>query len=374
MKSTKTSSRRWPKHLAARLALLREKMRDHQLDGLLVVEPRDIRYLTGFSGEDAWALVTHHDVVIFSDHRFHEELIDLFAYARSIMRKNSLSEELGKVVGKKKLKAVGVQGEHLTLTQQKAVAKQIGAKAMKPVTGWLIEQRAVKDAPELVLIRKAIAIQEAAFLKLKKQIRVGMTERRIAAQLEFNMRSGGGDGPSFSTIVGAGPNSSINHYLPQNVKLKKNSPLLVDFGALYNGYHSDMTRVLVVGRFPKKIAEIYEIVRAAHAAAIDAIAPGKTCAEIDAVARNLIKKAGYDKQFRHGLGHGIGLEIHEQPRFGAKSKDVLEPGHVVTVEPGIYIPGLGGVRIEDDILVTDKGHRNLCSLPTTMESAMINAR
>ncbi|MDH3583872.1 MAG: aminopeptidase P family protein, partial [Phycisphaerae bacterium] len=203
------------------------------------------------------------------------------------------------------------------------------------------------------------------------EVKPGMTEQEVAARLEYHMRCGGADGPSFPIIVGAGANGSIPHYMPGRARVKKHGTILIDFGARYRGYCSDMTRVVALGRMPRKLAEIYKIVLNAQLAGIDAIGPGVPLKKVDAAARAVIDGAGYAKHFRHGLGHGIGLEIHEEPRLSARSRGELQPGQVVTVEPGIYLPGVGGVRLEDDILVTDRGHRNLCRLPKSLESAII---
>jgi len=370
-KKTRRSSRAWPKALLQRLRNVRDRISDSKADALLIVNPADIRYLTGFCGEDAWMAVTARTVVILSDTRFKEELDRDHAYARSIMRKKPLSEELAKIVKGQKIRKLAYQADYMTVTQRQAIVKQIGASKLKEVSGWLIKQRAIKDDGELKLIRKAINIQEEAFEQLRGQIKPGMTEKQVCAHLEFNMKSLGADGPSFPTIVGFGPNSSINHYSPGDAKLKKNQPILIDFGALYNGYRSDMTRVLVVGKFSRQMAEIYQVVADAQQAGIEAIAPGTALADVDKAARKVIKDAGYGKWFRHGLGHGIGLDVHEEPRLSGKADGELKPGQVVTVEPGVYLPGVGGVRLENDILVTKNGHRDLSGLPIGLESAMI---
>lgn len=367
----KRISRTWPANLSARLTKLRQKMADEGLDGLLISHPPDIQYLTGFSGEDSWALVTGRNVIILSDSRFEEELSVRHKYARAIMRKGAIAEALGPVVEKAKLQRMGIQADHLSVAARRAIAKQTGAKTLKEISGWMLHQRAVKDADEVRLIERAVAIQEQAFAQLLDELKPGMTEQQIAALLEYQMRSLGADGPSFNTIIAVGPNGSIPHYRPGPVKLQGNMSLLIDFGARYQGYCSDMTRVISLGRMSPKLAEIYDVVREAMLAAIDAIEPGKALKDVDEVARRIIKKAGYAKQFGHGLGHGIGLEIHEAPRLSNKAEGVLEVGHVVTVEPGIYLPGVGGVRLEDDVLVTERGRRNLCSLPTDRKSAMI---
>lgn len=346
-------------------------MATRDLDAMLLSLPVDIQYLTDFCGEDAWAVVTHRAVTLLSDTRFAEELSVDHPYARAVIRTGSLADELLKVVDGAKIKRLGIQAEHISVLERQQIAKAITAKRIVHTDGWLVEQRAVKDEQEIATIQKAIAIQQKAFKQTLTEIKPGMTEMKVAARLEFNMRQLGAQEPSFQTIVGAGPNSSIPHYTPAQAKVRKNQPLLIDFGARYNGYCSDMTRVVCLGRFSPKINEIYNIVRDAMLAAIDAIAPGVPLKDVDAKARKLIAKTGYAKQFGHGLGHGIGLEIHESPRLSPKSDGLLQPGQIVTVEPGIYLPGIGGVRLEDDILVTQSGHKNLCSLPTATESAMI---
>lgn len=364
-------NRGWPAHLLKRLDKLRRRLADDKLDALLLSCPMDVRYATGFPGEDSWAVVLPQSVVILSDRRFEEELSHLRYCRVKIRSKTSLSEELGKVVKQARVKRLGLQAEHVTLSQRAAIARQVGAKRLKPVGGWLLEQRAIKDDHEVALLRKAVRIQEQAFEALKRQIKPGLTESHVAGLLEFEMRQRGAAGPSFPLIVGAGANGSIPHYMPGNVKLKNNSTVLIDFGALYEGYHSDMTRVLALGRMPRKLAEVYKIVEESQRAGIEAIGPGVSLKDVDAAARKVIVKAGYGKQFSHSLGHGIGLQIHEEPRLSSKAKGELKPGHVVTVEPGIYLPGIGGVRLEDDILVTARGRQNLCTLPTDIGSAMI---
>ena len=185
------------------------------------------------------------------------------------------------------------------------------------------------------------------------------------------MRLLGADGPSFPTIVAADANASLPHAIPGRRKVKKGGIVLIDWGAKWGGYCSDLTRVVALGKMPAKIQEIYQIVYDAQRAAIDAIEPGKALKEIDAAARTVIEKAGFGDQFGHSLGHGLGLDVHEQPTLSGRSKGSLEPGHVVTVEPGIYLPGVGGVRIEDDVLVTAKGRRVLSDLPATIGSTII---
>ncbi len=370
-KPSSRASKRWPEHLVARLKTLRAQMSAHNIDGLLISHPVDIQYLTGFSGEDSWALVWSRGITILSDSRFEEELKNDCPYAKLVIRKVPLQQVLGKEVSLRSIKTLGIQAEHITLQQRKDIVKHVGAKKLKSIGSWLVNQRAVKDQTEIKLIKKAVKIQEDAFTQTMSEIKPGMTEKQIAAKLEYHMRYLGADGAAFTMIVGAEPNGSKPHYLPGNFKVKKGRSLLIDWGAYYGGYRSDMTRTVALGKFPPRIAEIYEIVRASHQAGIDAVKPGAKLADVDAAARQVIQDAGYGKEFSHSLGHGIGLEIHEEPRLSSKAKGTLQPGHIVTIEPGIYLPGIGGVRLEDDVLVTKTGGKNLCSLPTDIKSVII---
>jgi len=235
----------------------------------------------------------------------------------------------------------------------------------------LLMQRAVKTPEEVSLIRKALAIQQEAFKRTCRFIKPGRSEVEVAAYLEYEMRKLGADGPSFNTIIAADANASLPHAIPGKKKIRKGGIVLIDWGAKYGGYCSDLTRVVGVGAMSRKMREVYQVVLDAQMAAIDAIAPGKKLADIDKVARDIITRAGYGKAFGHSLGHGIGLDIHEQPTLASRSVGELQPGHIVTVEPGIYLPGVGGVRIEDDVLVTPRGGQVLSSLPKSLESAMI---
>jgi Xaa-Pro aminopeptidase len=360
-----------PAHLAARQTRLRELLEKRGVDALLVTSPLDVRYLTGFCGEAAWMLVTSRDLVVISDRRFEEELRDSFGYVKTIIRKKSHAEELGKLVRAKHIATLAVQAEHFTLDQRKTVSKHSAGIKLRPVSGWLLELRSIKDAVEVDELAKAVAIQEQALEQTIGQLRAGMTEREITGILESHMWRLGADGPGFPTIVAAGEHSSLPHHGPGDRRLAEHEPLLVDYGALVGGYHSDMTRVVFLGQPSAQFRKIYEIVRAAHAAAVAAVAPGRPLAEVDAAARRVIVKAGYGKQFSHGIGHGIGLQIHEEPFMRAKALGELRPGQVVTIEPGIYLPGVGGVRLEDDVLVTDSGQRRLCALPTDLKWAVV---
>jgi Xaa-Pro aminopeptidase len=361
--------------LAARLTDLRKRIPTWRADALLITNPRDIRYLTGFVGEDSWAVVPAdgRKITIISDSRFDEEIDKAAPQASKHIRdtRTSLTAALDQVLLKHKARYVAIQEAYLTLQQTRVLGEKVKGVTFIPVDDGLLTQRSIKDKGEIALIRRAVHIQQEGFRRTMAMVKPGMTELEITARLEFEMMSLGAEGPAFQSIVAAGANGSLPHYRPGLAKVQKNNILLVDWGAKVGGYHSDMTRTVALGKMPARIKEIYQIVLDAQLAAIAAIKPGALLKDVDAAARNLINKAGYEKQFQHGLGHGIGLQIHESPRFGLNAEGECQENQVVTVEPGIYLPGIGGVRLEDDVLVTKKGHVVLCDLPKGLESAMI---
>ncbi len=360
----------------ARLERLRQRLADSKAEALLVTNPADIRYLTGFVGEDSWALVplrsARRPVYILSDFRFDEQIRREAPRARVVMRKKeSLAEALAKVRKRLRIDKVGFQPAHVTVATRKSLGKALGRGGLVETDDQLIKQRAVKDKPELDAIREALSIQQRAFREALEFAKPGQSEYEVCAYLEYRMRALGADGPSFPSIVAADANAALPHAIPGKAKLRRGGIVLFDWGARYNGYCSDMTRVIAFGRMKPKLREVYQVVLDAQLAAIDAIRPGAELKAVDGVARKLIRKAGYEKAFGHGLGHGIGLNIHEQPVLSFRAEGELEPGHVVTVEPGIYLPGVGGVRIEDDVLVTERGCRVLSDLPKGLDSAII---
>lgn len=362
-----------PPHLRVRLRDLRKRIRQWGADALLINRNKDIRYLTGFIGDDSWLIVPAgaSKVTVISDFRFQEEIQREAPHVSVKMRQGGLTQELKKLATQKGYRRIAFQANHITVAGHKILAKAIGVKNLMPVDDGLLAQRAVKDDTEIRAIRRALKIQQEAFRRTVEQIEPGQSEQQIAAHLEYQMRMLGADGCAFPTIVAVGANASLPHAIPGSRKVKKGQIILIDWGAVWNGYCSDLTRVVAVGAMSAKMREVYRIVLEAQRAAIDAIAPGKLLSDIDATARRVIEKAGYGDRFGHSLGHGLGLDVHEQPTLASKSKGQLVPGQVVTVEPGIYLPGIGGVRIEDDVLVTARGRRVLSDLPTGLESTII---
>jgi Xaa-Pro aminopeptidase len=368
-----------------RMERLARTVADLHLGFLLVTNPKDVGYLTGFLGGDSYLLLPalSHKArrpILISDFRYKEELEEVQGVADVFIRTKSIVEAVGEVVGSAGagaegesggLPKIGIQAEHLTIAEKAAIGRKLGpkgAKRLADTVNLVPKLRVIKDDTEIALIRKAARIQEAALTAVLPSIKVGMTESDVAAEIEAEMKRRGSSEPGFQTIVAAGANGSLPHYRPQQKKLAANKPLLIDWGAVYKGYHADMTRTFALGKWPPKIAEIYKVVLEAQELAAAALAPGKLTTEIDAIARKHIAKAGYAEFFGHGLGHGLGLNGHEDPRLTNMLAGVrLEAGMVVTIEPGIYLPGEGGVRIEDDYAITEHGALNLCSMKKSLE-------
>ncbi len=359
----KQSRKSIPKPYSLRIKKLREELRDRELDGYLIQNRMDQYWLTGFTGEDGATILTNRAVVLLTDGRFDEAADKEAPFARKILRKKRDPATNAAEINRLKISRLGFNPSHMDVAEFKGLRKHLKPTKLVEATGLLAPHRALKDAGEIRTMRKSIAVAENAFRKLRRWLKPGVTEREIAARLVYEMQMLGAQGECFPTIVAAGPNSSIPHYEPGNRKLKKNDLLLIDWGATVGWYGSDLTRVICLGSIPARIRKIYDIVHAAHDHAIEAVRPGITAHDLDNVAREIIRKAGYGDKFNHALGHGLGLVAHEIPRVGRGTDTVLEPGMVITIEPGIYLPGVGGVRLEDDVLVTKSGCEVLTSLP-----------
>lgn len=377
MAKKRRRARTIPPNLRDRIEAVRQRLDEWDVDALLVSNPRDVRYLSGFVGDDSWAVVPagarlSRGPWLISDFRYIEQIEHDAPWCPVMIRKKSLDEDLAKLKKRLKLKRIAIQSAYTTLAQRKALAKHVGARHLKNVDDGLLKQRAVKDKGEIALLRKAGQIQQEAFRRTIRRLKPGQREEEIAGFLEYQMRLLGADAAAFPSIVAADANAALPHAIPGRAKVKKGGILLIDWGACYGGYRSDMTRVVALGSMSRRMRHIYQIVLEAQLAGIEAIGPGVLLKDVDAASRRVIKKAGFEKQFGHGLGHGIGLDIHELPNLSRRSKGELEPGQVVTVEPGIYLPGMGGVRIEDDVLVTARGHRVLTDLPKSLDSAIMS--
>ena len=354
-----------------RLERLRALALKQNLNHILITNPLDVGYLTGFFGGDSYLVVSPRLTTVLTDGRYVEELESVKPLASIFVRKGSMPEAVAEVFSSTRVDRCGFQSEHVTVADLANLTKALGKgpqNRLVATTNLVGQMRVIKDAHEIALIQKAVKLQEDALTATLKQIKVGQSEIEVAAILEFEMKSRGSSKPGFESIVAAKANGSLPHYRPSDkVKVTKGQPLLIDWGATWQGYQGDMTRTFTMGAWPKKVKEIYEIVREAQEASAAAMAPGKMCHEIDKIARDIIDNAGYGEQFDHGLGHGLGIS-KEPPWLNPKYPDAkLEVGMVCTVEPGIYLPGVGGVRIEDQYVITEKGAKNFCTLPKNAE-------
>jgi len=353
---------------ARRQDRVRQALESVGADALLVGHSTDIRYLTGFGGHDSLLLVSREGTppAIITDRR-HDQLLEPWRQAAAAIvvmgTRHQLERSAREACDQRGIGTVAIQAEHVTLAARRALGEAMPKIRIVETDGIVGTLRMCKDAMEIAAIERAIGIHQDAMQAALAGLRPGITELEFAASVEFEMKTRGASRPSFDTCVSAGANSAIIHYATGHDPIREGT-LLLDWGAVAGAYCSDMTRTYGIGGLPATVSEIYDIVLEAQSAAIDACAPGRSCAEVDGVARKIITDAGYGEQFGHGLGHGIGLDVHEAPYFNQQSTDVfLEPGMVMTVEPGIYLPGVGGVRIEDDVLITPDGCRVLTNFP-----------
>jgi len=353
------------------LACCRGEMKKHRIAALLITNRSDHFYLTGFNGEDSAALITARDVHVITDGRFDESAKQEAPWAKKWLRKETLIEEIGQVVARLRLRALFVQQEKLTVADHAALKRAVRTVRLQEAPPLAQQMRRLKSSSESRLLQKAIRIAEDAFVETIRGIRLGMTELELAARLEYEMKRRGATGLSFPTICAEGLNAALPHAEPGGRKVRPGSAILFDWGARWHGYCSDLTRVVFVGSIRPTLREVYRLVLEAQKRAIQAIRPGRRMCDVDAVARDYIAAAGFGKEFNHGLGHGLGLNVHEAPSLSWRSDEKLAAGMVVTVEPGVYLPGVGGVRIEDDVLVTKGGSRVLSRLDKRLESAVL---
>jgi Xaa-Pro aminopeptidase len=359
---------------ASRLQRLRHTFDSDGIEALLVSFDRDIQYLTDFVGDDTYLLVRADAADIITDSRYETELEAWkgSGIGEPVMGvRHRLPETIESLCRAHRIGRLGIQAEHLTIAAGHSLRTALCGIQVVETTGLVGGLRIHKDALEVSLIERASRIQEQALRRALARLHLGMTENEFFAELAYEMKRLGAMGASFDSIIAAGPGSALPHYSAGDVPIEE-GVLLIDWGARYRWYCADLTRTFGVISMPRAIREVYPIVLEAQLAAIEAIGPGRVCAEIDAVARKVIVDAGHGEHFTHGLGHGLGNEVHEAPYFNDLQTDVvLTPGMVMTVEPGIYLPGVGGVRIEDDVLITDDGCRVLSDYPKDLDSAVI---
>lgn len=352
---------------AARIQALRDWMREAGLEAVVLYSRENTRYFTGFTGTESYALITADKLQIFLDSRYQEQGKAQCPEYEMIPANSGLLADVNKALQQLGLKKVGLEAEYLPWHLALSLHKANEGVEFLPLTRELAALRVIKDEEELRLLRRAIWISDEAWRQLLPTIRAGQTENQIAAQLEHNMRMLGASCPSFSTIMASGVRGALPHGRATDKEVQAGEAITMDFGALYEGYCSDITRTVFLGTPNPEILKIYEAVLEAQLEGERVLRSGVTGASVHEAARSVLEKHGYAKYFGHGLGHSLGLEIHESPRCSPTYNELLPAGCMMTVEPGVYIPGLGGVRIEDTCLVREKD----CEVITAADKSVI---
>ncbi len=358
----------------ARRQKLRRLIKNHAIDSLLVTNYTNVTYLTGFTGDDSYLLVTPNDAIILSDARYTTQLEEECPEMKLDIRGPGVDmvEAIARAAQSAKVHHLGYEAESMTFGLKQRIERALSKIEMCPTGGMVENLRLIKDREEIVQIREAIRYAQKGFEVLRATLRGDLSEKQVAADLEHQLRGLGAKGCSFPSIIAVGDNAALPHATPTNRRIEESPFVLIDWGADGGLYKSDLTRVLATGKIPPKLERIYRVVLKAQKRAIAAIKPGVSCHDVDRAARGVIEKAGFGKRFGHGLGHGVGLDIHEGPRLTRNNDQKLQPGMVVTVEPGIYLPRFGGVRIEDDVLVTKGGHEVLTDVPKQLDDIFID--
>ncbi|MEG1428268.1 MAG: aminopeptidase P family protein [Hydrogenoanaerobacterium sp.] len=339
-----------------------------QTDAMLISSEQNRRYYTGFKSSAGILFVTRKAAYFLIDFRYYEAAKQVIKGCEILLLEDT-KKQLAELCTKHKVKRAALENSYVTLSEAERYRKILGdvcVTADDCADRLVLRQRRIKTEDELQKIKAAQKLTEETFDYIIKRISAGKTEKEIALDMEFFMRRQGAEAVSFDFIVVSGKNSSKPHGVPTDKKIENGDFITMDFGAIYDGYHSDMTRTVAVGSVTEKQKHLYETVLTAQSLAIDAISFGKKCSEIDAEARSYIYSCGYEGCFGHGLGHSLGVEIHEEPRFSALCPDLVEPGLVMTVEPGIYLEGEFGCRIEDMVYITENGPENLTHSPKNL--------
>lgn len=353
--------------MLARLERLREQIRTAALDAFFVTDNLNVRYLTGFTGSFAVLFLTDNSAFLLTDSRYGEQAhLECPDFPIEIVER-SWVPGAGRLADKLGLRRIGFEEHALTYRVWKELGAAVTAGELIGVNDPVGRLRMVKDEAEVQAIRQAARIADLAYEHIIKVIKPGMSEREAALELDCCMRKSGAEVGAFETIVASGSRSALPHAKPTSQPICEGELVLLDFGARWEGYHSDITRTVFIGTPERKHEEIHRLVLGAQARAIEAIRPGVPGRDVDAAAREFIAAGGYGDRFAHGLGHSLGLAVHDGRILAPDSEIILQPGMVVTVEPGIYIPGWGGIRIEDDVLVTDSAAEALTRSPRSLE-------
>jgi Xaa-Pro aminopeptidase len=343
------------KPMITRLQKLRTSAAKERFDALLVSQPENRRYLSGFTGSSGWLLVSKQKAILATDFRYVEQAKGESPDFEIVQTKGELHDWLPSLISDSGWNRLGFEANCISYDSHHKLRQAIETKHVNlelvPTTGLVEELRSIKEPGELEFITKAVALADAALEQAKAIIRPGTTEKEAAWEIEKLLRQEGSEGIAFEVIVASGPNSALPHARPAERTIQSGEPVLIDMGARFNGYCSDLSRTLFFGQTDNTLRRIYDIVLRAQTAAIEGVEAGMDAAQADRLARRTIEQAGYGDAFGHGLGHGVGLAVHESPRLGFNSSDSLADGMVFTIEPGIYLAGQGGVRIEDMVVL-----------------------
>lgn len=350
-----------PLQVSPRLERLRERFDRAGVEAMVITNLANVRYLTGFTGSAGVLAVRMDAALLTTDGRYRTQSAEQVAAAQAVVEIEIGGMQAQKDAVKSWLSTcskVGLEADHVSWNAQREWAECL--RGVLPTTGEVEALREVKDGGEVDRMEKAAAIADAALGEVLNLLGDGISEAEFALRLDTAMRRGGAESTAFETIVAAGPNSAKPHHRPTERTIGRREPVVIDFGATFEGYRSDMTRTFFVGGEPEgEMARVFEVVRESQAKGVAAVAPGVGCKQVDDVCRTVIADAGWADRFEHGTGHGVGLDIHEAPTVSQLGTAILAPGMIVTVEPGVYLPGTGGVRIEDTLVVTENGSRPL---------------
>lgn len=341
---------------------LRSKLEEEKADAMIINSPYNRRYITNFTGTAGTALITADKAVFITDFRYTEQAAAQATDFDIVEHKQTMNQEIADQLDKLHVKRVAFEKDYTTYTQFEAFKQQFSQELI-PVQGIIEALRMIKTPDELVIMKKAAKIADDAFEHIRSYIEPGVPEIEISNELEFFMRKQGAASSSFDTIVASGVRSALPHGVASGKKIQEGELVTLDYGALYDGYCSDITRTVAVGEISVELREIYDIVLEANLRGVKGTKPGMTGKEADALTRDYITEKGYGDKFGHSTGHGLGMEVHESPGLSFRTDTKLQPGMVVTVEPGIYVQGLGGCRIEDDIVITEDGNERLTFAP-----------
>jgi Xaa-Pro aminopeptidase len=342
-----------------RFARLKKLLQHHGLDSLLITSAADWYYLAGFTGESGMLIADSSGLTLITDGRFTEQASEELSGIPVVIHKDGLNRTSGELLVRRKRKKVGFNPQEVTVGQLDALKKAAGRSVRFSSAAAIVSGlRGVKDASELAQMRKAAVLASDVVAAAIALLKPGVREFEIVAEIEYQMRKRGASGPAFESIVAFGARAALPHARPTAKRLRKNELVVLDLGAILGKYCSDITRTVYVGRAPARVRLWYQAVLEAQSAAIETVQSGRTCGEVDAAARGILAAYKLDQYFVHSTGHGLGLEVHENPRLANGQKTQLAPGNVVTVEPGVYMAGVGGIRIEDDVAV-HKGHHEV---------------